>query len=69
MKTPRYHGHLRRDGDGYTGELCDDWGLKIPIRAEVVEVDGRREFKIEGDEPVFEAWAKIPLLDDGETNG
>ncbi len=41
-----YKFRLGRDASGaYVGELVDDWGWTIALRAEVVERDGVRVFE------------------------
>ena len=44
-----YKFRLGRDASGaYVGELVDDWGWTIAIRAEVVERDGVKVFESTG---------------------
>lgn len=51
MTTPGciYRFRLGRDASGaYVGELVDDWGWTIALRAEVVERDGVKVFEGSG---------------------
>lgn len=61
-----WKGTLRRADDGtYAGELVDDWGWRLVLKASVVEGPGGRHFAIEA-EPSYEVpkALRIPALDD-----
>jgi hypothetical protein len=65
-----YTGRLERLPDGtYGGELVDEWGWQIALRAVVIERDGKRFFELKGLQGPVPPALRIKMLDDPRGGG